>query len=244
MEQTTQQTSSFDVFYVEPDGDDIKINKVTARKPNEDIIFIYSNELQNIQNLNIKDFSYVIFEEDINRLNDSEFEYFWAKFFLPWLNYIDENYLDIEIDQFKFQLSNTLEKRYLVKKLVHFIMFLIPYMILKKVLQRKNITDYNEAVQYFKDLYLNEPKEIKTMFIKEIDEIIQYSNNFLNTISQVIKSSKKDTLENLIGLLDSQISKQNDYYLILKDIIYNTSSDKLISLIGQYLDNDFENIAF
>ena len=244
MEQTNQQSNSFNVYYIEPDTEDIQIKTIEARKPNDDILYIYSNELQNIRNLNIKDFSYVVFEEDINRLNDSEFEYFWSKFFLPWLNYIDENYLDISIEQFKFQLTSTLEKRYLIKKIIHFIMFLLPYMILKKILQKKNLTDYNETIEYFKDIYKYNPKEIKQLFIKEIDEIIQYSTNFLNTITQVIKSSKKDTLENLIGLLDNQISKQNDYYLILKDIIYNTPTDKLMSLIGQYLDNDFENIAF
>ena len=244
MEQSNKSSTSFNVYYTNLDGDDIDINIVKARKPNDDILFIYSNELQNIKELNIKDFSYVIFEEDINRLNDSEFEYFWSKFFLPWLNYIDENYLDIEIDQFKFQLSNTLEKRYLIKKIVHFIMFLLPYMILKKIINKKNLTDFNETLLYFKEMFNDNPKEIKSLLLKEIDEVIQYSNNFLNTISQVIKSSKKDTLENLIGLLDSQVSKQNDYYLILKEIIQNTTNEKLFALVGQYLDNDFENIAF
>ena len=244
MEQTNSQANSFNVYYVEPDSKDISIKTIKAKKPNEDILFIYSNELKNIKDLNIKDFSYIIFEEDINKLNDSEFEYFWAKFFIPWLNFIDENYLDIEIDKFKFQLSSTLEKRYLIKKIVHFIMFLLPYMILKKILQKEKLTNFDETINYFKTIYENDPKKIKKLFIREIEEIITYSSNFLNTISQVIKSSKKDTLENMIGLLNSQILKQNDYYLILKEIIYNTTNDKLIALIGQYLDNDFENIVF
>ena len=244
MEQSMNSKNSFNVFYVDLESEDIDIKISKARKPNEDIFYIYSNELQSVKNLDVKDFSYTIFEEDINKLNDQEFEYFWAKFFLPWLNNINNEYLDIDIDQFKFQLSSALEKRYLIKKITHFIMQLIPYMILKKILQKLNLSDYNETMDYFDDLYEHDPIKIKNLLIKEINEVIQYSSNFLTTIGDVIKSSKKDTLENLIGLLDNQISKQNDYYLILKEIINNTTNEKLYELIKIYLQNDFENIAF
>ena len=223
---------------------DISITKVEAVKPNDDILFIYSNELQNIYNLNIKDFSFVIFEEDINRLNDSEFEYFWKKFFIPWLENIDENYLDINVEDFKFQLGSTLEKRYLIKKIVHFIMYMLPYLILKKITERKKFISYDETMSYFKDLYENNPNEIKKLILREIDEIIKYSNNFLNSIQSVIKSSKKDTIDNVIDILQDQISKQNEYYQIFKDIINNTINEKLLNLILDYYENDFENIAY
>jgi len=135
------EQENFIVYYVNDDisekSNDISITKIEAVKPNDDILFIYSNELQNIYNLNIKDFSFVIFEEDINRLNDSEFEYFWEKFFISWLENIDENYLDINVEDFKFQLGSILEKRYLIKKIVHFIMYMFPYLILKKITKRK-----------------------------------------------------------------------------------------------------------
>jgi hypothetical protein len=240
---------NFIVYYVHDDklnqkSSDISIEKVLAVKPDNDILFIYSNELQNIYNLNIKDFSFVIFEEDINRLNDSEFEYFWEKFFIPWLENIDENYLDISVEDFKFQLGSTLEKRYLIKKIVHFIMYMFPYLILKKITERKKFTSYDEAVLYFKNLYDESPKEIKKLILREIDEIIKYSTNFLNSIQSVIKSSKKDTIDNVIDILEDQISKQNEYYQIFKEIINNTVNEKLLNLILAYYENDFENIAY
>ena len=242
------EQENFIVYYVNDDisekSNDISITKIEAVKPNDDILFIYSNELQNIYNLNIKDFSFVIFEEDINRLNDSEFEYFWEKFFISWLENIDENYLDINIEDFKFQLGSTLEKRYLIKKIVHFIMYMFPYLILKKITERKKFTSYDETVSYFKDLYEDNPNEIKKLILKEIDEIIKYSNNFLNSIQSVIKSSKKDTIDNVIDILQDQISKQNEYYQIFKDIINNTVNEKLLNLILNYYENDFENIAY
>jgi hypothetical protein len=242
------EQENFIVYYINDDINkkinDISITKVEAVKPNDDILFIYSNELQNIYNLNIKDFSFVIFEEDINRLNDSEFEYFWKKFFIPWLENIDENYLDINVEDFKFQLGSTLEKRYLIKKIVHFIMYMLPYLILKKITERKKFISYDETMSYFKDLYENNPNEIKKLILREIDEIIKYSNNFLNSIQSVIKSSKKDTIDNVIDILQDQISKQNEYYQIFKDIINNTINEKLLNLILDYYENDFENIAY
>ena len=150
MDQTLNKSinhqDSFDVFYVDnlDDLKDLSIKKVKAIKPDNDILFIYSNELQNIYNLDIKNFSSVIFEEDLNRLNDAEFEYFWQKFFIPWLEKIDEEYLDINLEYFKFQLGSTLEKRYLIKKIVNFIMYVFPYLILKKICQHYDASNFND----------------------------------------------------------------------------------------------------
>ena len=73
-------------------------------------------------------------------------------------------------------------------------------------------------------MYQNNPKFLKKLIIKELNEITQYSNNFLNSIESVIKSSKKDTIDNVIEILQDQISKQNEYYQIFKDIIVSSST--------------------
>ena len=157
---------------------------------------------------------------------------------------IDEEYLDINVENFKFQLGSTLEKRYLIKKIIHFVMYIFPFLILKKICKNKNLNDYNETIEYLSDMYSSSPNDIKKLLINEIIEITKYSSNFLTSIESVIKSSKKDTIDNVIEILQDQISKQNEYYYIFKEIINNTINDKLFKLIDKFLNVDFENIAF
>jgi len=235
-----KRQDEFFVFDIDYDGSSFNITPVKAKLPNDEVLYLIGPELEYIYNLDIKYFSFTIFEEDFDNLSDSEFEYLWNKFFIPWIEMLSERYLDIDIDKFKFQLNRS-ERKFLVKKIIHFVMMFLPYIVLKKILLKYNIETKAEALdllEYFKE----NPGELRKLINNIINETVNNFNNILDTIKELSKYAKKNQLEDSYELLDSQIKKQNYYIEIFQEILDNTEIDKIIELFKKYIENDFENL--
>lgn len=231
---------SFISFNITEENNDIKVEPMKIDIPDENVLFLIGKDLKYIWDLDIKNFNFIIFENDIENINDNEFEYFWNKFFIPWLNKL-EDYIDFDIDKLRYNLSNVYEKKFLIKKIVHFIMMFFPYYIFKEILNNHNIeekTQVQNLLKYYKDdpIYLR--KELDTEFNKIEDK----SKNFLSSLEHLLQFAKKGKLENSIDLLGKQIQKQDNYLKLFKSFIDQTDIDKIINLLETYIENDFENL--
>jgi len=235
-----KRQDEFFVFDIEYDGNSFNVTPIKAKLPNDEVLYLIGPELEYIYNLDIKHFSFTIFEEDFDNLSDSEFEYLWNKFFIPWIEMLSERYLDIDIDKFKFQLNRS-ERKFLVKKIIHFVMMFLPYIILKKILLKYNIESKTEALDLLEHFKEN-PEELRKLINNIIKETINNFNNILDTIKELSKYAKKNQLEDSYELLNSQIKKQNYYIEIFQEILDNTEIDKIIELFKKYIENDFENL--
>ena len=239
---TNQKFVTFNVKF-DDEKKDVEIETITAQLPDENVLFLIGKDLEYLWNFDIKNFNYVIFENDLELINDGEFEYFWKKFFLLFLDNLNENYLENNIEDFQFQLSNTYEKRFLVKKIIHFIMLFFPYYIFKDMIVEKEFENKNDAISYINFLADNEPKELRNKLISLMENAIKKSENFLNSIQQLSKFSKKNELEDSLTLLEDQLKKQDVYIKLFIEMINNTEIDKLKNLLIKYLEKDFENLA-
>ncbi len=231
---------SFISFNITEENNDIKVEPMKIDIPDENVLFLIGKDLKYIWDLDIKNFNFIIFENDIENINDNEFEYFWNKFFIPWLNKLGD-YIDFDIDNLRYNLSNVYEKKFLIKKIVHFIMMFFPYYIFKEILNNHNIEEKIQAqnlLKYYKDdpIYLR--KELDTEFNKIEDK----SKNFLSSLEHLLQFAKKGNLENSMDLLGKQIQKQDNYLKLFKSFIDQTDIDKLINLLETYIENDFENL--
>ena len=104
---------SFIIYNIEYDNEDFNITPIKAQRPDEDLLFLIGKDIEYINDLNIRYFNYIIFENDLEKLTDSEFVYFWKKFFEKWIKDISESYLEINLENFEFQLGTVSEKKFL-----------------------------------------------------------------------------------------------------------------------------------
>jgi len=228
-----------------PETKDYESTEVQIKKPNNEMVYLVGQDLDYLNEMNIKDFNYIIFEEDIERLDDEEFEYFWKEFFEEWLGAINDTFLYINLDKFKFQLSSTLEKKFLVKKIVHFIMMYLPYNVISDVIKYHitiDIEHKQQLIDYLEEMRETTPSFLKTSIIGSIDKSSQRIKNLFESLNSMVKFSKKGTLENSISLVEDQLSKQELYLTLFKELANNTDNDNLYNLVMLYIDNDFENL--
>jgi len=245
MSITTQE--SFDVFYVDYDHEtqSFDINKVVATEPNLDVLHLIGEDLNILNKFDIQNFNFIIFENDINFLSDGEFEFFWTKFFEPWIQTINDNYLDLHFEDFKASLMNTEEKKFLVKKIVHFFMTFLPYNLFGSVLKKypSRVTNKSQLINNLQQLIDEGCAVFKHEIIDEINKNISHIENLKNSIFEVSQFSKKNTLENNQKLLIDQLNKQLEYFEIFKTIIDKTPLENLYNLLILYVNKDFENLA-
>jgi len=235
---------SFITFNIQADDNDVNVEIINAKMPDDNVLFLIGKDLKYLWDLDIKLFNFIIFENDLENINDSEFEYFWNKFFIPWIEYLNENYFELDLDKFKFQLSNTYEKKFLIKKIVHFIMMFFPYYIFKSILQNHGIEGIENEAQAYKllEYFKENPQELRNEINNEVEKVIEKSKNLLTSLENLLSFTKKGKLENSIEILEKQLQKQDLYLKLFAEIIEQTEIDKIISLFKTYLDNDFENL--
>jgi len=228
-------------YQINFDGEDFDITPFEARKPSEDIMYFLDKDLEYLRDLDIQNFNFNIFEDDLDKLNDNEFEFFWKRFFLPWLHKIDENYLSIGVEDFQFQLSNSSEKRFLIKKLIHFVMLFLPYIAISKVLEKAGIETLSQARDEFQ-FYETHDSFLRTSIIESLDYSIEKLNNLIKSLKSFSKITKKGELGYSVDILEDQTRKQQYYTEIFKNIINRTSAEKLNNLVKLYIEKDFINL--
>jgi len=238
---------SFIIYNIEYDDEDFNITPIKAQRPDEDLLFLIGKDIEYINDLNIRYFNYIIFENDLEKLTDSEFVYFWKKFFEKWIKDISESYLEINLENFEFQLGTVSEKKFLIKKITHFIMQFLPYSALKNTLKDLNLNSKNEIIIYLDKLineeaWIEDIKEFRKNLIKNIQKPNEKLNNLIHSLESFKKIAKKGELEHTFELLKKQQSQQAVYVKLFSIIINNTSIDKLASLCKKYLEEDSLNI--
>jgi len=232
---------SFITYNVSSNNDDLKIDIMKIDIPDENVLFLIGKDLKYIWDFDIKNFNFVIFENDIENINDNEFEYFWNKFFIPWIQKLSNDYYEIDLDNFKTEFVNTYQKKFLIKKIIHFVMMFFPYYIFKSILENKEIENKKDAFSLL-NTYESNPKILRDDLDKEFNQVMNKSKNFLESLNNLLKFAKKGELEKSIDILDEQLRKQDEYLEIFIQFLKKSDIDNIINLLRTYIENDFENL--
>ena len=213
---------------------------ISPIKPTEDRALLLAPEFGFLRDYDFKNFNYYSFEQDITDMTQGEFEYFYNSTFEPWLADVDENYLDIDFDNIYYKFNNQEEKRVFLLKIVNFIMFLLPYQILRAVFKSQEIDSVMELKDFLEDdiNLIN----LRGFIIEELDHNMTQFDDFVKTLLHFEKVTKKNLVEENIELLDDHIKKQNLFIEIFKGIMEETDMEKFKELLKQMINSDEKNM--
>lgn len=217
------------------DASDLSI-KGEVQVVDSDELYYMQNVMDTIKNVNIREFNYIVFEEDIDNMYKTEFNTFFNNYIIDLIQHLDQ-YLSINIDELINEHYRV--KHAFVKNIVRFFMNTLPYIYMKEYLENNGADGLHDALDMFND-------DLKDNIIKQIISAnSQYSNfnTMMNEVKDTITNEKKkDKFEGMLSLLESSMdnkSKLLDYYI---DIIQSSGNDGLKSLFKLYLKNDLENL--
>ncbi len=226
------------VFYMDTDNGGTTI--VEKTQPEENRAILLATDFKYMQDYDFYNFNYFAFEHDIIDMVPSEFEWWYAETFQMWLQELDLRYLDIDFENLKNKFDSQTEKRLFMLKIINFVMFMLPYEVLKKVFRGVGVDDTYDAQEFLRDdnnlLFLREE------IIEKIDHNAVQIDSFVETLRHFEKIAKKNLVEENIALLDSHIQKQNFFLDVFKRIIQEADLYKLRDLIILMLENDSANI--
>ncbi len=209
-------------------------------QPEENRAVLLASDFKYIQDYDFYNFNYFTFEQDIIDMAPSEFEWWYTTTFEPWLVGLDERYLDISYDSLIDKFDSQAEKRIFMLKIVNFLMFLLPYEIMKRVFKSIGVNDNYDAQEFLRDeenlIFLREE------ILEKLDHNAIQVDSFVETLRHFEKIAKKNLVEENIALLDQHIQKQNFFVEIFKRIVQETDMYKLRDLIILMLENDSANI--
>ncbi len=225
-------------FYMNTDsGESTTIELV---RPEENKAVLLATDFRHISSYNFKEFNFTTFEHDIIDMVPEEFEWWYENTFEKWLIDLDERYLDIDFEDLDSRFDSQAEKRLFLLKIINFVMFMLPYEILKKVFRNLDIDDTHDVQEFLRDeenlLVLREE------IIARLDDNATQVDSFIETLRHFEKIAKKNLVEENIALLDDHIQKQNFFIEVFKRIIQETDMFKLRDLIYKMLENDSRNI--
>jgi len=214
-----------------------------------------TSEVQFLKILDIKDFNYFIFENDMDRLQDEEVEFLWENYLTLIMDSWDEEFLFTNLDEMKDKFNNTEEKKLYLKKIVFFVMYIFPYEILKNTIL--NIDKYNlykdeifdmEDISKTKlfEVFSDDNENIHTLkdvLLNEINKKIDKLENWYDKMDEITSESKKDLLKDSVDILYERIQEQKKFLKLYQSLIMNTPLDNLINLIRTYIKNDYYNIV-
>lgn len=225
------------VFYMDTKG----IDTIDLVKPTEDQAYLLVSEFKHLYNLNIKEFNYYVFEEDIDKMSPGEFEWWFKSAFEPWLQEINEDYLDIEYEEIRNKFEKQDEKKLFLKKMIHFIMFYLPYQL------TRDLVKANDSLNSIEELeeYLRSETNLLSLrgeLMRMIDFNMNQTDTFVDALVNFEKISKKNLLDTSVELLDEHIKKQNFFLNIFKDIIEGSDMEKISRLLQKYIEFDRDNL--
>ncbi len=228
------------VFYMNNGEDGSDSILIEPKRPEESKAVLLVSEFKNLHDFNFRDFNYFSFEQDIADMTMGEFEWWYSTNFEPWLQRLDNEFLDIDFDNIYYKFSSQDEKRIFLLKIVNFVMFLLPYQILKQVFKDQGISNQADLFDYIEDdiNLINFRGEI----IEAIDHNMTQFDSFVKTLLHFEKISKKNLVEENIELLDEHVKKQNFFLEIFKSIMQETDMHKFRDLLKQMVKTDEKNI--
>jgi hypothetical protein len=221
-------------------GDSSDSITVTPQKPEEDKALLLVTEFRHLTDFDFKNFNYFSFEQDIGDMTKEEFLWWYQTHFEKWLFRLDEDYLDIDFDNNYYKFSNIDEQKIFLLKIVNFVMFLLPYQILKLVFKENGIQETNEIITFL-DEDINLIK-LRGDVMDGLDHNMTQFDSFIKTLLHFEKVSKKNLVEENIELLDEHVKKQNFFLEIYKGIVQETDMHKMKDLIIQMIETDEKNI--
>lgn len=228
------------VYYQNTGEDGTDSIVIEPAKPSEDVAILLAPEFEFLREYDFKNFNYFSFEQDISDMSESEFEWWYSSNFEPWLNDVDANYLDIDFENIYYRFNNQEEKRVFLLKIVNFIMFLLPYQILRIVFKELEIEDIHELKIFLaEDINLI---NLRTEIAEALTHNMTQFDDFVKTLLHFEKIAKKNLVEENIELLDEHVKKQNLFLEIFKGVIEETDMQKVSSLIKVMVQKDAKNL--
>ena len=228
-----KDTGTTEDYYIQ------ELHKVKA--PDENEFFYLVSEFKALQNFDFKNFNYYVFEQEImEEMSLEEFQWWFEKYFEQWLNFLDENYLDISFEDLNNRFNSIEERRIFFMQLVNFVMFLFPYQLFKNILKELKIENSSQLLDYLNDdaNLIN----LRTLIMQEIDKNMTQFEDFIDILQRFEKVAKKNLVEENIELLDEHIQKQNFFLEIFKGIIQEADMTKVKNLIEKIIETDSDNI--
>jgi len=219
------------------DGTSTTIKEV---RPEENKAVLLATDFKYIQDYNFRDFNFQTFEHDIIDMVDGEFEWWYTNTFENWLTELDEIYLDIDFEHLNSKFESSAEKRLFMLKIINFVMYLLPYEIIKTVFRKLEIFDNYDAQEFLREE--NNLILLREAVIEELQANALQIDSFVDTLRHFEKITKKNLVEENIALLDEHIQKQNFFNEIFIKIIQQADMFKIKDLVYQMLKNDSRNI--
>ncbi len=226
------------VFYMDTGGE--SGDNFEPRKPEEEKAILLVSEFKYLQEYDFKNFNYYSFEQELSDMSNEEFEWWYHSVFEKWLWDLDYNYLDIDFENAYYRFNSQDEKRIFLLKIVNFVMFLLPYQLLKSITKKLEIENQHELKEFLADdtNLIN----LRNNIIEEIDNNTTQFDSFIKTLLHFEKVAKKNLVEENIELLDEHVKKQNFFFEIFKNLINEADMEKIRNLIYLMLINDAKNI--
>ncbi len=225
-------------FYMNTDsGESTTIEEI---RPEENRAVLLAADFKFIERYNFENFNFNTFEHDIIDMVPGEFEWWYTNTFAPWLAGLDNNYLDIDFVDLDSRFESQAEKRIFMLKIINFVMYLLPYEILKKVFHNLEIYENDDALDFIREE--NNLILMREAITEELDNNALQVDSFIETLRHFEKIAKKNLVEENIALLDEHIQKQNFFLEIFKRLIQECDMFKLRDLIYVMLENDAKNI--
>ena len=190
-----------------------------------------------IETLDIKNFNYLIFLEDLDNMHQVEFNTFFENEFKTIVKLINRH--------ISFDISDLDDQPYRIKLLfakniVKFYMFDLPYNYLKNHIFATGCENMYDALKEFDE------QDVKSKLIDQIHQMKRQYNNFnelINNLEDTISNDKKrDKFTDIIMLLDTNMDLKLKLLKYHVTLINNSEALKLVDLIKIYLDNDSYNI--
>lgn len=224
------------MYKVQHEEKDIYLENTESPQQEDEKLYYMQDSIDTIKNLDIINFNYIVFEEDLDNMYKTEFNYFFDNYIIELINYLDRylsiDLTDIQEEPYRVKLS-------FVKNIVRFIMNTLPYIYMKSYLEDQNVEGLHDALDLFND-------ELRDNIISQITKSQkQYKtfNSMMTDIEDTITNEKKKNKFNgMLSLLDSSMENKKvllDYY---KSIIQNSGHDGLKELCKIYIKNDLHNI--
>ncbi len=207
--------------------------------------YMYS-QMKEIKDINIREFNFDQFKEDINDMKLEFFNMFFNEKIMDLFYDIEENYLFLNYEQLDLLnhkpliKENVRNKIEMVEIIVDFYMFKLPYVYFPKMINNHKELDIYDLLN---DIDLKE-KLIKT--ISEDNNSLRNLSVLLNSLNKT-QSKKMDEIELNKRTLDlenlnNNLNKKANINYYYTNLINSTSILNLQALLNKYIDNDINNI--
>lgn len=202
----------------------------------ETSMYYMQDHIDAIRSLSIKNFNYIIFEEDLDNMYKTEFEKFFKEYMIELINDLSF-YVAIDIDN--IQNESYRVKLIFSKNIVRFVMNTLPYIFVKEFLEKIGVEGLHDAYDALS-------ADIQQKLISQINvsqaEYNSFSSLMTNISSSITNDKKKVSFDEKLDLLETTMSSKEKLLNYYKDIIQNSGNDGLQKIIKKYLLNDLDNI--